>query len=408
LVAFAATAQAASWDAQWEQIHHMYYNLGQQKEAIQALEDQLEAEGPTYSNSVLDGILKMMSEYFSIAGDKAKFENIVYDMIEANRMNTVVNHFKGSKLYDSARAARTRWLRPAAASISVEKEELDIGESTGYTLSVTNQKKVRLSKPDVSVEVAPVEYAKIEAGKIVALQPGTFNVVVKDTDGNILADRSIAVREGLAVTVTPEYKELPKGESETFVVQSNKPFSQFEIKLQIDPKGLVEGKEIPAEPDATAKRILVEAKKPGTATLRVTGPDGAGLGKATIYVPPEPPSMLWPLVGSGVTVGLVVYGIIARGSANSKFDEHELCASELPPGGDPSECNALHSEYEDKLSTSNLFLVLGGVAAVGTGYLWWKYFQKKGEYEKTVSESTRPVGLYIDPAQQQLVFTYNF
>jgi hypothetical protein len=408
LVAFVSVSHAASWNAQWEQIHQMYYNLGQQKEAIQALEDQLAAEGTKYSDTVREGILDMLSEYFSISGDKAKFENIVYDMFEPNRVNAIVNHFKGTALYDSARAAKNRWLRPAAASIAVDKEELDIGESTGFRVSVTNQKKVPLSNPDVSVEVAPVDYARVEGGAVTALQPGTFNIVVKDADGNMLADRTITVREGLAVTLTPEYKELPKGESETFVVQSNKPFSQFEINLQIDPKGLVEGKEIPAEPDATSKRILIEAKKPGTATLKATGPDGAGLAQATIYVPPEPPSMLWPLVGSGATVVFAVYAIIARGSANEKFDEHEECASNLPPGGDPAECNDLHSDYESLLTRSNISWVLTAVAAAGTGYLWYKYFQKKGEYEKTVSESTRPVGFYVDPGQRQLVFTYNF
>jgi hypothetical protein len=395
----------SSWEARYEEIHNMYYNMGQQKEAIQALEDQIASAGTSYSDVILDRILEMLEEYFSIASDAGRFEGIVYDMLEPNRSDKIVNHFRGSKLYDSARKARTRWLRPAAATVSVDKEALDIGESTRYYIKATNQKNVRLSSPDLTVKVTPVDYAKIEGNRLVAVAPGTATLSVSDKDGNVLAERQVTVREGLAVSVSPDYKELAVGESETFVVQSNKPFSKFDISLQVEPKGVVKGNEIPAKPEDDTKRIQLTAEKAGRATLNVLGPEGNTLTHATIYIPPEPPSMLWPLVGSGVTVGLIVYGIIEKGSANSKFDEHEQCVLD---GDDPAACQALFDDYESINSRSNIVLILGGVAAAGTGYLWYKYFGDKKEYEKTLSESTRQLGWNFDPVQRQVVLKYNF
>lgn len=405
VMVFSSISFAQSWEAKYEEIHNMYYNMGQQREAIQALEDQIASAGNTYSDSMLDRILEMLKEYFSIASESGRFENIIYEMLEPNRTDKIVNYFKGSKLYDSAKRARTRWLRPAGATVSVDKEVLDIGESTRYYIKATNQKKVRLSSPDLSVKVNPVDYAKIEGNRLVAVAPGAVTLSVTDKDGNVLAERQVTVREGLAVSVTPDYKELPAGESETFVIQSNKPFSKFDISLELEPKGLVKGSEIPSKPEDDTKRILVTAKKAGRAMLNVIGPEGNTLTQATIYVPPEPPKMLWPLVGSGVTVGLLVYGIMQRGSANSKFDEHEQCVAD---GGDEAECQALFDDYESMLGTSNLMLVLGGVAAVGTGYLWYKYFGDKKQYEKTLSESTNQVGWNFDPVQRQVGLTYSF
>jgi hypothetical protein len=286
----------------------------------------------------------------------------------------------------------------------VDKEELDIGESTRYYIRATNQKGVRLSSPDLGVKVIPVDYAKIEGNRLVAVAPGTAKLTVSDKDGNVLAERQVTVREGLAVSIAPDYKELPVGESETFVVQSNKPFSKFDVTLRLEPKGLVKGNEIPAKPEDDTKRILVTAKKAGRATLNVLDPDGNNLTQATIYIPPQAPSMLWPLVGSGVTVAGAVLAILQTGTANDKFDEHSAAANE----GRTEEAAALFSEYEDANSLKNIYWIVTGVAAAGTGYLWYKYFGDKKAYEQTLSESTREVGFNVDPVRRQVVLEYNF
>jgi hypothetical protein len=403
-----ALAQSTNWKQKYDSIHEMYYVRGQQEEAIQALEDEIESAGNTYSDDILKRILAMMKEYFAVSKDAARFENLVYAMLEPERLDRIVDSFKGSSLYDTAKKAKAKWLRPASAAVSLTSEELDVGESTTYRIAATNQKKQRLSNPDITVTVVPPDYARIEGETLVALKPGEAKIMVADADGNPLAERVLKIRDTLAVTVNPDYKELKSGESETFTVQSNKPLSKFDFKLVLEPKGLVKGNELPSAPEDVSKRIVVTAKEPGTAFLKVTDANGAGLAQATIYIPPKAPSMLYPLIGSGVTVGLAVYAFIARSQSNDKFDEHELCVADLPPGGDPAECNALYQDYDDLLGRSNMFWVFTGVAAAGTGYLWYKYFTDKKEYDEKLKEGTRPVSLYLGPSEGRIVYTYRF
>jgi hypothetical protein len=401
-------AQSSSWNAKYEEIHRMYYIMGQQKDAIQALEDQLEAAGNTYSNEVLSKILKILKEYFAISQDTARFEKIIFEMLEPKRIDRIVDHFKGTKMYDTARKAKRNWLRPTAASISIDADELDIGDSVGYRISATNQKKKPVSAGDVSVTASPEDYARVAGGKITALQSGKVTITVSDADGNVLAQRDITVSEGLGVTVTPDHKQLSIDESEDFIIQSNKPFDKFEIKTILDPPGLVTGNEFPTEPNADKKRIRITAKKSGTVLLKVTDVGGTGLAQATIYIPPEAPSMLFPLVGTGVTVGVGVLSFLQRMAANDKFDEHEACVQALPPGEDTGECSAPFDDYESKHNLSNIGFAVTGLAAVGTGYLWYKYFKDKGEYEKKLSEGTQPISLRVDPMTGHVVLNYNF
>lgn len=399
---------AQSWNTRYEEIHQMYYNQGRQKEAIQALEDQIEAAGNDYSNAVLTRILDMLKEYFAIAGDTARFEKMIFSMLEPNRIDRIVDHFKNTKMYSAAKNAKKEWLKPVAASISVDVEELDIGESTGFRVSVTNQKKKAVSSSSVSVKITPEDYARIEGSEIVALQPGKVTITAADPDGNVLAQREVTVREGLGVTITPDYKELNIGEAEDFVIQSNKPFDKFPVKTVLEPKGLVTGSEFPAEPNADKKRIRITAQKPGTTLLKATDDAGTGLAQATIYVPPIPPSKLYPIVGTAVTVGLGVYSFIVRIGANDKFDEHEVCVTALAPDADPAQCNSLYDDYESKLKLSNIGFVVTGVAAAGTGYLWYKYFQDKKEYEKQLEKGTRAIGLKLDPVRGRVEIGYRF
>ena len=401
-------AQSSSWNQKYESIHEMYYIRGQQEQAIQALEDEIESAGNTYSDDILKRILAMVKEYFAVSKDTARFENLVYGMLEPERLDRVVDSFKGTSLYEAAKRAKAKWMRPAAAAVSLTSEELDIGESTTFRIAVTNQEKQRLTNPDITVTVSPPDYARIEGETVVALKPGEAKIMVADADGNPLAERALKIRETLAVTVNPDYKELKAGESETFTVQSNKPLSKFDFKLVLEPKGLVKGNELPSAPEDVSKRIVVTAEEPGTAFLKVTDVNGAGLAQATIYIPPKAPSMLYPLVGSGVTVGLAVYAFIARSQSNDKFDEHEQCVADLPPGGDPAACNALYEDYDDLLGRSNLFWVFTGVAAAGTGYLWYKYFTDKKDYNEKLNEGTRPVSLYLGPSEGRIVYTYRF
>jgi hypothetical protein len=403
-----ALAQASGWKQKYEGIHEMYYIRGQQEEAIQALEDEIASAGNTYSDDILKRILSMVKEFFAVSKDSARFENLVYAMLEPERLDRIVDSFKGTSMYDAAKRAKAKWLRPASAAVSLTSEEIDIGESTTFRIAATNQKKQRLSNPDVTVTVVPPDYARIEGENIVALKSGEAKITVADADGNPLAERVLKIRETLAVTVNPNYKELKKGESETFTVQSNKPVGKFDFKLVLEPKGVVKGKELPFAPEDVSKRIVVTAEEPGTAFLKVTDANGAGLAQATIYIPPKAPSMLYPLIGSGVTVGLAVYAFIVRGQANDKFDEHEECATNLPPGGDDAECQSLYDDYDDLIGRSNLVWVFTGVAAAGTGYLWYKYFTDKSAYDEKLKEGTRPVSLYLGPTEGRIVYTYRF
>lgn len=401
----------ASWNTKYDEIHRMYYNLGKKKEAIQALEDQIEAAGNSYSDDVLSKILKMVKEYFAISQDTAGFERLVFNMFEPNRIDEIVDEFKGTRMYESAKKAKNNWLRPTAASLSIDADELDVGDETAYRVSATNQKKKAVSARGLTVTATPPDYVRVESGRIVALQSGTVTISVTDADGNPLASRPVNIREGLNVTITPDYKQLEIGKSEDFVIQSNKTFDKFQVKTVFDPPGLVTGSEFPVEAGADKKRIRVTAKNAGTVLLKATDAGGATLSHATIYVPPKAPSKLYPLVGTVVTVGVGVYSFILRGSANDKFDEHVQCINDLPPGATDEQqqpCLDLHDDYQSKLTLSGVGFVVTGVAAVGTGYLWYKYFKAKKAYNEKLNAGTKPISLRVDAMTGRVAFTYNF
>jgi hypothetical protein len=397
-------AQGGSWNRQFADIREMYYG-GQYHGAIDKLEDQIEALGNTYSNETLTEILAMVKDYFGKTEDYARFQTLTYSMLEPNRVDRIVGYYSGSPLYDYAKKARRAWMRPASATIRVAVEELDINESTTFRISVKNQDKVSLASPDVSVKFMPEDYVRVEGNQITALQTGKVNIQVLDSQGNILAQREISIREGLAVTVSPEYKELKIKESETFTIQSNKPFSKFGIKLSLEPRDLVTTKDLSDDPEAGKKLINVTAKKPGTTLLKVTDEEGAGLAQATIYTPPVPPSKLWPLVGTGVTVLLGFYAIIETGNANEKFDEHSSCTNS---GEDEAVCKGLYDDYQSVYNRSVVAWVLTGVAAAGTGYLWYKWWNDNKAYQAKLDEGTQPISFYIDPTHRRVTLSYRF
>jgi hypothetical protein len=399
-------AQTSTWNQKFGEIRDLYYR-GQPDRAIQMLEDQIETLGNTYSDATLTEILAVVKDYFTISKDYGRFQALTYNMLAANRVDRIVNSYKGTSLYEYARKARSDWMRPAAASIRVDEEEIDINESTKFYLSVTNQKKVRLARPDVSVKVSPEDYAKLDGNTVVGLQSGTVTLQVVDSDGNVLAERAITIREGLGVTVSPEYKELPIKESETFTIQSNKPLSKFGIKWTLDPPGLATGKLLSEDSEAGKKLVNVTAAEPGTSLLKVTDEAGKDLAQATIYTPPVPPSKLWPLVTSGAVVVFGVYAIIQSMAANDKFDEHEQCRNTVPAGGDQTPCDELYDEYKSKYNQATVGWVLAGVSAVGTGYLWWKYIKAKKAYDEKLNESS-PISLYISPTQTLVTLGFNF
>lgn len=397
-------AQGGSWNQRFAEIREMYYG-GQYHQAIDRLEDQIEALGNTYSNETLTEILAMLKDYFGKTGDYARFQALTYAMLEPNRVDRIVGYYSGSPLYDYAKKARRAWMRPASASLRVDAEELDLNESTTFRVSVKNQEKVSLANPDVSVKVIPEDYVRVEGNRITALQSGTVNIQVLDSEGNILAQREISIREDLSVTVAPEYKELQIKESETFTIQSNKPFSKFGIKLSLEPPELVTTKELSDDPEAGKKIINITAVKPGTTLLKVTDEGGAGLAQATIYIPPVPPSKTWAFVGTGVTVLLGVYAIIETGNANDKFDEHSACRAE---GGDEATCQGLYDDYQSIYNRSVVAWVLTGAAAAGTGYLWYKYWKDNKAYQAKLAEGTQSVGFHVDPLQRRAALSYRF
>jgi hypothetical protein len=397
-------AQASSWNRQFAEIRELYYG-GEYHRAIDTLEDQIEALGNTYSNETLTEILAMVKDYFGKTKDYTRFQTLTYSMLEPNRVDRIVGYYSGTPLYDYAKKARSAWMRPASASIRVDVEELDINESTTFRVSVKNQDKVSLAKPDVSVKVLPEDYVRVEGDQITALQSGTVNIQVLDSDGNILAQREISIREGLAVTVSPEYKELEIKKSETFTIQSNKPFTKFGIKLTLEPSDLVTTKELSDDPEAGKKLVNVTAVKPGTTLLKVTDEEGAGLAQATIYTPPVPPSKLWPLVGTGVTVLVGIYAIIETGNASEKFDEHSACRNE---GGDDAACQGLYDDYQSIYNRSVVAWVLTGVAAAGTGYLWYKWWKDNKAYQAKLAEGTQSVSFHIDPIHRRAALSYRF
>jgi len=399
-------AQTSAWNQQFGEIRDLYYR-GQPDRAIQMLEDQLETLGATYSDGTLSEILDMVKDYFTISKDYTRFQTLTYNMLAPNRVDRIVDSYKGTSLYEYAKKARRGWMRPAAASIRLDAEEIDINESTKFYVSVTNQEKVRLAKPGVSYKVAPEENARIEGNAVIGLQSGTVNLQVLDSDGNILAERVITVREGLGVTVSPEYKELPIKESETFTIQSNKPLSKFGIKWSLEPPGLATGKVLSEDSEAGKKLVNVTAAKSGTSLLKVTDETGKDLAQATIYTPPIPPSKMWPLVTSGATVVFAVWAIVESMGANDKFNEHEECRNTVPAGGDQTPCDELYDEYKSKYNRATLGWVLTGVSAVGSGYLWYKYFKAKSAYEEKLNESA-PVSLYIDPTRTRVTLGFNF
>ena len=59
VMVFSSVSFSQSWEAKYEEIHNMYYNMGQQSEAIQGLEDQISSAGNTYSDAMLDRINSM-------------------------------------------------------------------------------------------------------------------------------------------------------------------------------------------------------------------------------------------------------------------------------------------------------------------------------------------------------------
>ena len=145
--------------------------------------------------------------------------------------------------------------------------------------------------------------------------------------------------------------------------------------------------------------------------LKATDTAGNSLSHATIYIPPKAPSKLVPLVGTVVTVGVGVYSFILRGQANDKFDEHEQCIQDLPPGPTDEQeapCLELHDDYESKLNLSGIGFAVTGLAAVGTGYLWYKYFQDKKAYDEQLNAGTQPISLRADPITGRVTFSYNF
>jgi hypothetical protein len=389
-----AHGQGAGWSGQFEKIKTDYYTRQQPKLAIQELEEAIASSGNEYTNSQLTEILKMVKDYFTKTGEKERFGRLVYEMLEPNRLEKIVGYFQGTTLYEPARQAGIAWSAPAEASIAVDTDELDIGESTAFRVSATNQKKKPVSGEALTMKLIPDGLAEILEGKVVARKAGSVTLVASNAEGTALAQREIKIKAGLQVTITPDYKELARGAAEVFTVESNKTFDKFPIKISATPTTLLDAVETPGALDASKKVVRVTAKDVGTGFLVVMDAGGAEMARATLFVPPQPPSKLYPLIGTGVTILAAVWGFQARGSANDKYDEYRACAE--VPQADLAACDAAYSDYQDAVDKEKIAWTVTGVAAAGTGYLWYRYLGKKKEYDKKLKDSAAPVSLRVN------------
>jgi hypothetical protein len=173
----------------------------------------------------------------------------------------------------------------------------------------------------------------------------------------------------------------------------------------MDPPDLVTTKDLSEEPEAGKKLINLTAKAPGTTLLKVKSQEDVVLAQATIYIPPVPPSKRWALVGTGVTVLFGIYAIIESGNANDKFDEHSACRN---AGEDDATCQSLYDDYQSIYNRSVVAWVLTGVAAAGTGYLWYDWWNDNKAYQSKLAEGTQPVSFHFDPTHRRVTFSYSF
>ncbi len=404
-------AQPSSWNsAWWESIKEEYYLRGKPDQAIQKLDALLEDKGNTYPDETLTEMITMMDDYFGKVPNLKLFRKMLFNMLEPARVGVIVDSFqKSPKLYQEAKGVRETWRTPEEATIKVNDREIDIDRSTGFSVVAYNKKKVRLSSGDlegrIDIELDdPDGCATLDKSnkRIRGKKEGQVTLIVKDANGKRLNTAVITILPSLDVSIEPTRKDLTVGESHTFTVKSNKPLEEVKPKITVEPRGLLDiGKSTQSE---HKKEFEVHARKSGTAYLRVEDAQGRTLGaEAQIYILPLAPSMRYSLIGSGVTVALGVYSIIAWSSASGKYDDYESCVNTT--GG---ECRDLYGEYDDKIGQAQIFGIIAGVAAAGTGYLWYRYFKAKGNYQRALESAPMSSGFEMEMSPSRVAFTYHF
>ena len=86
-----------------------------------------------------------------------------------------------------------------------------------------------------------------------------------------------------------------------------------------------------------------------------------------------------------------------------KYDDYESCVNTT--GG---ECRDLYGEYDDKIGQTQIFGIIAGVAAAGTGYLWYRYFKAKGNYQRALESAPMSSGFEMEMSPSRVAFTYHF
>lgn len=285
-------AQSSDWSDDWQEISRLYYDELQPAAAIQLLEQKLVEKGNLFSDTVLEGILELLKDYFSLVDDPLRFKEIIARMMRSGKDMQITDFFSDSgSLHASAQEARLEWLEPRRATIHVENRRLVVGETTEYSLTVYNRFDEQLVTEKVEISPSPSDKVELDpsAKQIKGVAVGRATLIARRSDGFQLGSAVIdivsppPVPTSAKVTFT-ESDALEIGESTRFDVliydQNNRPIHTDYSKLRFDlaPTNL-------ATLDETERKIT--AREGGSLVLKVLFLPGTPLCEVNIEIKPE-------------------------------------------------------------------------------------------------------------------------
>jgi hypothetical protein len=209
---------------------------------------------------------------------------------------------------------------------------------------------------------------------------------------------------GLKVSVIPEFKELQVGQSDVFTIESNKPFDESNLTWILEPENLAEMNVLSSE--SSRSSITLKALEEGTLFLRVLDGEKVQRAQSTITIDVvllRKPSLRYPILSLAAAGALGAYTVILKNDANEKLDEWNQCraATQLP-------CEDLGDEYDSKYRQFQIVGVVAAASALVGGFLTYKYFKAKKNYEHNMNQVSATKNFSFDVNGSQCSLIYNF
>lgn len=405
IVTPALNAHSAAATCKYASLHDLYlgfFDNADHDAAIHDLSVLIYNSRLRYSEeNLVDTIIPILKDYFSVSEDMATFQGLLYHLIEDKYITVIQYGFNNTVLSSPTHEAIRQWQTPSRIVVRPQQAEVPLDSALYLDIAVYNElsKKIHSTNLTYTIEPADIGVFEPRRARFTPEKPGTGKLIV-GLNGD--SDRLSA---GVTITVPAPanngpviYEFLP-----TRILAGNKVHIVGQNLLDKNSQSMVSLNGRPLITDFLSDHKMVVSIPQGITSGRLIVSTGSGCDTSAmdlkIIALPDPPSVRTPVVVSGMTAMTGLGYFVFDNSASSRYDTYY---------NTPGRPQALYDSYTQANDWRQVtgILTLGGIVA--SGYLWYTYIKAHNNYQQQREKALSQFGIIGDGDRLMLTFAYRF